>query len=152
MKWQASDLSTYFQSKEYIDTLCIPLIPVSISNESDSIRLANYKRTLDILSNELERHFTGRIMLSPTYSYQAKSDINMEKKRLNEWIKEMSNDSFSHVFFITFDVLWKKEEKELDGTLIWIPANRIDDYQSDETKRWINQQTEQISELIRSFW
>ncbi len=69
MKWQPKDIALYFQSQEYIDTLFLPLIPVELNHESEAIKMADKQRSLQIVSDELERNFTGRIFLSPAYTY-----------------------------------------------------------------------------------
>ncbi|SHN19458.1 DUF2487 family protein [Gracilibacillus kekensis] len=152
MKWQTKNLALYFQSQEYVDTLCIPLIPIELKNELEAIKLADQQKSLQLISDELERNFTGRIFLSPSYTYIKESDFDAESKRLNQWTSSLSQNKFQHIFFLTYDVNWKKYENNLEGSLIWLTANSIDDYQSDQTKNWIKSQINQISELIRSYW
>ncbi|WP_058307591.1 DUF2487 family protein [Gracilibacillus massiliensis] len=152
MKWQPKDISLYFQSQEYVDTLCIPLIPIEHTNESEAKKLADQQKSLQLISDELERNFTGRIFLSPSYTYIRGNDYEVESKRLNQWTSSLSNNRFQHIFFLTYDVNWKKHENIIGGSLLWLTANSITDYQSDQTKQWIKDQINQISELIRSYW
>ncbi len=152
MKWQPKNIALYYQSQEYVDTLCIPLIPIELKDESEAIKLADQLKSLQLISDELERNFTGRIFLSPSYTYIKGNDFDAESKRLNQWTSCLSHNRFQHIFFLTYDVNWKKHENNLEGSLIWLTANSIEDYQSDQTKKWIKDQTNQISELIRSYW
>ncbi|SER13046.1 Protein of unknown function [Gracilibacillus ureilyticus] len=152
MKWDTIDLKTYFKSKEYVDTVCIPLVPLNLSNETDAIKFANYQQTIQIIAKEVERNFTGRVLLSPVYTYFSEGSYEAEQERINQWTELMFGEDFKHKFFLTFDLKWKKEEKGLDGTLLWLPASMIEDYQSEVTKKWIMDQKSQVSELIRSFW
>ncbi|WP_163582002.1 DUF2487 family protein [Gracilibacillus saliphilus] len=152
MRWKKKDLNMFFQSKEYIDTLCVPLIPLDLQTESEATKLADQYTSLQIISDELERNYTGRIMLSPTYTYIRSTNYENESAILNQWTSMLSNDHFNHIFLLTYDVNWKKHERMLNSNLIWLTASTIDDYQSDQTKKWINEQVIQISELIRSYW
>ncbi|MGP4041329.1 DUF2487 family protein [Gracilibacillus sp. D59] len=152
MQWKKKDLELFFQSKEYIDTLCVPLVPLDLQTESEATKLADQKTLLQIISDELERNYTGRIMLSPAYTYIRNADYESESTSLNKWTSMLANEHFKHVFLLTYDVNWKKQERLLDSNLIWLTTTSIDDYQSDQAKKWVNEQVLQISELIRSYW
>lgn len=152
MKWETKDLELFYQSKEYIDTLCIPLIPIQLKTESTASRLAFQKQTMQILVNELERNFTGRLMLSPIYTYLYDNDYESESERLQNWTSQLAGDSFTHIFLLTNDVNWKKQEACLKGNLVWLTAPHIDNINSDQMKQFIVEQTNQISELIKSYW
>ncbi|MDX8046129.1 DUF2487 family protein [Gracilibacillus sp. S3-1-1] len=152
MKWKKDDVKLFFQEKEYIDTLCIPLVPIDLSSEHEATKLADQATTLQIMTDELERNFTGRIMISPAYTYVRTGDYEKESIHLNQWTSLFSNQHFKHVFLLTYDVNWKKNEQLLDQQLLWLTHTTIDDYQSSETKKWVNNQVAQISELIRSYW
>src|SRR5699024_195384 len=101
MKWESNDLELFYQSKEYIDTLCIPLIPIKLDSESTDLKLANQKQTMQILVNELERNFTGRLLLSPIYTYMYETNYESEAKRLQHWTSQMAGDNFKHIFLLT---------------------------------------------------
>ncbi|QGH34784.1 DUF2487 family protein [Gracilibacillus salitolerans] len=152
MRWKKEDLELFFQSKEYIDTLCIPLIPLDLQTESEATKLANQNTSLQIISDELERNYTGRIMLSPPYTYIRSTNYEKESSILNQWTSMLSNNHFKHIFLLTYDVNWKKYERLLENNLIWLTATTIEDYQSNQSKKWVNEQVQQISELIRTYW
>ncbi|MFC4404360.1 DUF2487 family protein [Gracilibacillus xinjiangensis] len=152
MKWDAADLPTYFEAKDFVDTVCIPLVPVKLSNKEESVKLASNQQTLQIIAKEVERNFTGRVLLSPTYTYIQNESRQAEKERLNQWVEIMFKEDFNHIFFLTFDLKWKKEEKGMNGTLLWLQASTLENHQTETTKKWIQEQTSQVNELIRSFW
>ncbi|WP_163537649.1 DUF2487 family protein [Gracilibacillus sp. YIM 98692] len=152
MKWEKEAVKVYEEAKEYVDTLCVPLSPISLKNAEIASRLANQNKSIHILANELERQYMGRIFLSPGYIYSQSSNFEEEVSKLNQWVKAIYQKEFPHIFYLTYDVKWKKVESYLDGTLIWIPASKIEDYQSRQAKEEIQNQMHQISELIRTFW
>ncbi|UOQ85870.1 DUF2487 family protein [Gracilibacillus salinarum] len=152
MKWTSADLETFYQSKEFIDTLCIPLIPVELANSSEARKLANQKTSLQIISDELERNYTGRIMLSPAYTYLRGTDFQTECDRVNQWTSHLSDGHFQHIFLLSYDVNWKRYERELAGSFVWITAPMIEDFKSEQAQKAISDQTDQLSELIESYW
>ena len=44
MKWRKADLHTYFHSKEYIDSIVVPLVPFGIANDEESEKAAIQKK------------------------------------------------------------------------------------------------------------
>ncbi|GAB2574618.1 DUF2487 family protein [Gracilibacillus alcaliphilus] len=152
MQWKKKDLQLFFQSKSYIDTLIIPVIPIELASEASAAKLADQKRSIQIISDELERQFMGRLFLSPNYSYIYNQDYQQGIELLNQWTSTLSNEHFNHIFFLTHDVNWKKHESQLNGQLIWLPTTTIDDFQSDYAKQWVGDQVNQVSELISSYW
>lgn len=67
MKWTAKDLDMYMQSKEYVDTVLIPLVPLSFKGQMKQSGSMN--EFLTILSLEIEKQMKGRILLLPTFHY-----------------------------------------------------------------------------------
>ncbi|HLR74844.1 MAG TPA: DUF2487 family protein [Virgibacillus sp.] len=152
MKWNKSSIQQYVEAKEYIDTLLIPLIPLQLTPDKDLEKNAFQRELLGILAHEIEKDLAGRMMLIPDYVYLKESDKTQEKDRLNQWVNGATKQPFKHIFFITFDSLWKKHEQSLDGTLLWLPGMQSGDLRSGEMHTIIRDQVEQISELIRSYW
>jgi hypothetical protein len=152
MKWKKEDLKQYIQAKEYIDTVIIPLIPFQFTDEQNLEKNAFQSEVLSILTNEIEKELTGRIMLTPNYHYIKSSDLEQESRILQGWIGEIKKQPFEHVFFLTFDSEWKKNEGKLDGTLLWLPGVKSGDLHSAQMHTMIKDQVEQIGELIRSYW
>ena len=152
MKWKKEDLRKYVQAKEYIDSIITPLIPFQLSGNNDLEKNAFQSEALTILSGEIEKELTGRVMLTPAYNYLKSANKESEIVRLNNWVEDTKKQPFSHFFFITFDSSWKKLEQSLNGTLLWLPGMQTGDLNSKETHALIRDQVEQISELIRSYW
>lgn len=152
MQWSKQDLEQYIQAKEYVDTLIIPLLPYQLSHESNVGQDAFQGEVLRIFTNAIEKELTGRVLLTPNYSYLRAKDLKPEVERLNTWVENALMQPFEHVFFVTFDTNWKKHESNLEGSLIWLPGAQTGDTQSKEMQTFIHNQVNQISELIKSYW
>ncbi|MFZ3578160.1 YpiF family protein [Virgibacillus sp. DJP39] len=152
MQWVKKDLLQYIQAKEYVDTIIVPLSPFHLSDDTDIPKSAFKGEVLSILTNEIEKELTGRIVLTPSYNYLKNADKEQEVARLNEWIEDSTKQPFSNTFFITFDSSWKKHEQSLKGTLLWFPGIQSGDLSSREMHGVIHDQVGQISELIKSYW
>lgn len=151
MKWRKKDLTQYVQAKEFIDTIIIPFIPFHMIDndfEKDSFQ----SETLNLFVSELEKELSGRILVTPNYHYIKTGDLESEVERVNDWTNHIMKQPFKHLFFISFDPKWKKMERELDGTLIWLPGFLSSDLHSEESKQQIRAQVKDVIELIRSFW
>jgi len=154
MKWFSEDMPKYVQAKEYIDTAILPLQQFHIMDEASLEKDAFQREILSIYANEIEKELSGRILLTPTYHYLKVENMNMENEveRLNEWIKHLQSQPFKHIFVMTFDNGWKKNERKIAGELLWLPGIKQGNIHSEETIQVIKSQVEQISELIRSYW
>ncbi|MFE4707445.1 YpiF family protein [Peribacillus simplex] len=148
MKWTAKDLDMYMQSKEYVDTVLIPLVPLSFKGQMKQSGSMN--EFLTILSLEIEKQMKGRILLLPTFHYI--SDEMDKVERLKRWANEVKENDFEHVFFLTSDFEWKKEERELENNLVWIPAIPLDGLENEQAREMINQQVLQILDIFSYNW
>ncbi|MCP1494334.1 hypothetical protein J2Y73_004365 [Peribacillus frigoritolerans] len=148
MKWTAKDLDMYMQSKEYVDTVLIPLVPLSFKGQMKQTGSMN--EFLTILSLEIEKQMKGRILLLPTFHYL--SDEMDKVERLKRWANEVKENNFEHVFFLTSDFEWKKEERELDNNLVWIPAIPLEGLEIEQAREMINQQVLQILDIFSYNW
>ncbi|WHY54906.1 YpiF family protein [Peribacillus simplex] len=148
MKWTAKDLDMYMQSKEYVDTVLIPLVPLSFKGQMKQSGSMN--EFLTILSLEIEKQMKGRILLLPTFHYL--SDEMDKVERLKRWANEVKKNDFEHVFFLTSDFEWKKEERELENNLVWIPAIPLEGLEIEQAREMINQQVIQILDIFSYNW
>ncbi|WHY95769.1 YpiF family protein [Peribacillus simplex] len=148
MKWTAKDLDMYMQSKEYVDTVLIPLVPLSFKGQMK--QWGSMNEFLTILSLEIEKQMKGRILLLPTFHYI--SDEMDKVERLKRWANEVKENDFEHVFFLTSDFEWKKEERELENNLVWIPAIPLDGLEIEQAREMINQQVLQILDIFSYNW
>lgn len=152
MKWTSEDLQKYVEAKEYIDTAIIPVLGFQMLDEKVLEKEAFQKEVLSIYANEIEKELSGRILLTPPYNYIKSNDLTDEIGRLNKWIEHIQEQPFTSIFILTFDNQWKKNEKDLNGELLWFPSVQTGNVKSEETIKMIRNQVEQISELIRSYW
>ncbi|MCM3673966.1 MULTISPECIES: YpiF family protein [Peribacillus] len=148
MKWTAKDLDMYMQSKEYVDTVLIPLVPLSFKGQMKQTGSMN--EFLTILSLEIEKQMKGRILLLPTFHYLSGEMDKVE--RLKRWANEVKENDFEHVFFLTSDFEWKKEERELENNLVWIPAIPLEGLEIEQAREMINQQVLQILDVFSYNW
>lgn len=152
MRWKKEQLEKYVQAKEYIDTILLPVIPFQMGDDEESVKTSVQSELMNIFALEIERELTGRVMLAPSYYYLKTMSKEAEAARMNDWIEDMKQQPYKHIFLLTFDAGWKKHERQLDGSLLWLPAIQTGDMQSEELKGFVRDQTAQISEVIRTFW
>lgn len=152
MKWVKNDIEKYVEAKEYVDTVVIPIQSFQLSDDTQLVKDTFAGEVLSIYANEIEKELSGRVLLTPAYTYNKTTDLEIEVQRLNNWIKDIKEQPFKHVFLLTLDMNFKKVEKDLDGNLLWFPGLQPTDLQSQEAVQMIRSQIEQISELIRSYW
>ncbi|WP_053219408.1 YpiF family protein [Virgibacillus senegalensis] len=152
MQWNKQDVGQYFTAEEYIDTLLVPLMPVTFTNQQEMKKSAAQLETATIFVKEMEKEFKGRIFLMPSYHYMASQDLSEEVSRLNDWTEKASERPFRHIFYFSFDPHWKKQERNLNGNLLWLPAIQSEDIQSKETQTILKNQINQLTDLIKTYW
>ncbi|HLS06608.1 MAG TPA: DUF2487 family protein [Bacillota bacterium] len=152
MKWTKANLETFIETKEYIDTLLIPLVKLDLTNDQQMKASALEREYIEVLSYELERRLAGRLMLLPTYSYVNHSSYTDEMKRLNEWITSFYEQSFDKAFIISLDSEWNKYSDELNGQFLWLSHVPFDHIHDDSAKSFIKTQADKLSEMIQTFW
>ncbi|WP_217585443.1 DUF2487 family protein [Lentibacillus saliphilus] len=151
MKWTKTDLAQFLQAQEYVDTILIPLIPFQFSQEKDMEKEASQSEWVSLFAMGIEKELAGRVMLVPSYHYLKSADKQMEIERLNDWMANIQAQPFKHIFYLTMDGAWKKEEGALTGNLLWFPM--MYDYKNDSgTGDLLQEQIDQVIEVIRTFW
>lgn len=151
MKWTTTDVDLYLQSKEYVDTLIIPLIPIATGSQMKNIVLNG--EFITILTNELERQFKGRVYLIPPFTYlKGEQQLEKEFSRLIEWKDELTTQDFKHVIYMTSDSDWKRYENELGKSLLWLPAIPMEHVDSKVKQQIMTDQIQQIVPLLLSAW
>lgn len=149
MKWVVADAKQYEQAREYVDTVIIPLLSISLVEKMQNIVVEG--EFLTVLTNELEREYKGRILLLPAFTYVEIAKEN-ERERLREWTSYLQEQGLKHVIYVTSDSSWKMAEEELSGHLFYSPAFPIEQL-SDQAKREVIQaQMEPIIELFIEKW
>src|SRR5699024_12087349 len=74
------------------------LIPFQISPDNEAGKEAVQSEALSIIAKEIEKELSGRIMLLPSYHYVKSADKDNETARLNDLVKEVEKQPFTHKF------------------------------------------------------
>lgn len=146
MNWNAQDMDTYLQQKEYIDTLLVPLLPIetSLENIKSSSSATEF---LMYLSTYLETQFKGRMMLMPPFTYTQSTDL---KEMANVLAIDFEKLPFKHVFYLTTDRNWN--ELKLDGELIWLPSIPLESMDKQLKQTIIEDQLRQVLPTLTKKW
>lgn len=150
MKWICEDIESYVNQKEYIDTIILPLYPISFT--SSLARTVEMTEYISIITIILEKQFKGRLLLLPGYSYLKNPEGEMPIEDLLKWEKEIMNSGTKHLFYLTCDSEWKKVENSLEGSLIWVPTLPIYKMDSKQRNQLLEDQIKQLSSLFTEKW
>lgn len=152
MLWNKEDLRQFVQAKEYIDTLMVPLVPFTFEEDAEMEKKAGQGEIIRLFTREIEKEFKGRLVLSPEYTYLSQSRKEDEEVRLSQWVDNIKKQPFEHIFFFTFDSHWRKFEKKMEGTIIWVPGISGNDLSEEEVQKAVKTQLSDIKQFIRSYW
>ncbi|MBY0122599.1 YpiF family protein [Bacillus sp. S/N-304-OC-R1] len=150
MKWIPQDIDMFLQSKEYVDTAVLPLLPVSLSGEMK--QTASMCDFISLLSVQLERQFRGRILMLPGYSYLKSSAMDKLQEDVKIWETELLCNEFKHVFYVTSDSSWKAVESCLKGKLIWLPSLPLENMDERNRNIILEDQVKQLMNLFMQSW
>jgi hypothetical protein len=150
MKWVSKDIETYFSAKEYVDTAVIPLFSLSFGNEIK--QSASNAEFITLLTNYLERQFTGRLVLFPPFTYLKNDDHVKVLSDLKKWEENIEKNEFKHIFYITSEIDWKKYENEFTGSLIWLPSLPLEHLNDSQKNSMIESQVKQLLSLFTEKW
>ncbi|MED2972763.1 YpiF family protein [Fictibacillus sp. B-59209] len=150
MKWSSGDINIYQQSKEFVDTVIIPLQPLSFGpSMRTSAGMADYSL---LIAEETERQLHGRLFLMPSFTYlKLESEVAL-MARLHSWVSELKEEGFRHIFFLTSDADWKKAEHELEETLLWMPVIPMETMDSSYKEEIVKEQVKQLFQIILHKW
>ncbi|MDR7238665.1 YpiF family protein [Neobacillus drentensis] len=150
MKWTPQDIETYLNAKEYVDTAVIPLFSVSIGE--DMKQSAAAAEFITLLTGYLERQFTGRLLLFPPFTYLNSKNSESILSDLKDWEASLVKGEIHHIFYITSDINWRDREKELNGSLIWLPAIPLENMNDSQKVAIIDSQVKQLLGLFTQKW
>lgn len=150
MKWTSQDIEKYLQAKEYIDTAVLPLIPISFGEDMQQTALMSEFTFL--LSSLLERQYTGRILLLPSFTYIKTKNSQTLVNDLQTFTLNIRDQLFKHIFLLTSDSDWKMHEAQLADDLIWIPALPIESLDYPQKIAMMESQVKQILALFTQRW
>jgi hypothetical protein len=148
MIWIEKDLKQVIENKEFIDTVLVPLTPISF-NEQD-VKLANQVEDLGILLNELERQYRGRVIVTPPFSYLINESNKVE--RLNEWGNMFRENGMKNVFFVTCDFEWKGLETDFTDNIMWIPSLDLASFDMTTQKSIVSKHIEHLITVFSKKW
>ncbi|WP_432359043.1 DUF2487 family protein [Sporosarcina sp. UB5] len=146
MNWTGKDMDTYLLQKEYIDTLVVPLIKVEtkIDNMKSS---ASSTEFIMHLTSIIETQFKGRMMFAPPFAYTSSTD---QQQMAQTTLREFSDTSFKHVFFLTTDHAWKTIE--LPGQVVWMPSIPLENMDAALKQSILEDQLRQVLPLFTEQW
>jgi hypothetical protein len=150
MKWVSKDIETYSTAKEYVDTAVIPIYSVSFGNEMK--QSASNAEFITLLTTYLERQFTGRLLLVPPFTYLKSDNQEDILQQLKKWEENIEKSEFKHIFYITTEIDWKNFEKELTGSLIWLPSLPLEHLNDSQKISMVESQVKQILSLFTQKW
>lgn len=150
MRWISQDINMFLQSKEFVDTAVLPLLPVSLGN--DIKQTASMSEFITLLSVQLERQFRGRVLMLPGYSYLKSATMDKLSEDVSFWETELFANGFNHVFYVTSDSSWKAIEAELDGNLLWLPSLPLEHMDEQSRNSILEDQVKQLLSLFMQKW
>ncbi|MEH7125289.1 YpiF family protein [Bacillus sp. JJ1532] len=150
MKWISQDIDKFLQSKEYVDTAVLPLLPVSLGN--DMKQSASMSEFISLLSVQLERQFRGRVMMLTGFSYLKSATMDKLGEDVKVWENELFANGFKHVFHVTSDSSWKGIEDRLNGSLIWLPSIPLEHMDERNRNSILEDQVKQLLTLFMQKW
>lgn len=150
MKWVSKDIETYSTAKEYVDTAVIPIYSVSFGNEMK--QSASNAEFITLLTTYLERQFTGRLLLAPPFTYLKSDNQEDILQQLKKWEENIEKSEFKHIFYITTEIDWKNFEKELNGSLIWLPSLPLEHLNDSQKISMVESQVKQLLSLFTQKW
>lgn len=150
MKWISKDIETYLSAKEYVDTAVIPLFSVTFGTEMS--QSASNAEFITLLTNYLERQFTGRLVLFPPFTYLKSDDSENIVNQLKNWEEDIEKNEFKHIFYITSESEWKLHEDKLLGSLIWLPSLPLSALNEQQKNSMIESQVKQLLDLFTRKW
>jgi hypothetical protein len=150
VKWTVKDVEVYLQEKEYVDTAVIPLIPLTLEKDVKSI--VSMGEFVQIIVNELERQFKGRVFLFPPFTYFTSESMEEKIKRIADWTSQLTANGMKHIFYVTSDTEWKAGEANLPGTLLWLPSIPLEHMDEKYKQQIVTDQISQLMNLLIAKW
>jgi hypothetical protein len=150
MKWIPQDVGTYLSAKEYVDTAVVPVYSVSMGE--DMKQSAATAEFITLLTNHLERQFTGRLLLFPPYTYLKNQSREESLDNLKTWEETILQGEFKHVFYVTSELEWRMQENELKGALLWLPTLPLEHMNDTQKMELIDSQVKQLFPLFTQKW
>lgn len=150
MNWSSRDMEMLKKSREYVDTVVLPLLPFSVGDDmGQAIAMTEF---ISVLAPGIERQFKGRILLLPGYLYFESGREESLIQVVNNWEEELRSQGYKHVFLLTSDAKWRLREDRLKGTLIWLPSIPLEKLRNSEQYTILDDQVKQLANLFFQKW
>ena len=150
MRWKVKEIDTFLQAREYVDTALIPLIPISFKEEIKStVAMGEF---ITIISDELERQFTGRVIQLPAFTYLKTEDKSSKEEKLRSWCKQLEEDGIKHIILLSSDYEWKSSEEDIEKRLIWLPTLPLESMDAKYQVQVIGDQIKQLIPILTDKW
>ena len=148
MKYQSIDTELFIKSREYIDTVIVPLNPVAFGEEYGQT-VSSYE-FITLLTYELEKELKGRLFLAQSLPYLKSSTVKERLQLVSLWLDFYKKEGFRHIRFLTTDSKWTTVD--LAEHILWIPAVPIEKMPSESIKSVISEQTKQLAGMLTNSW
>lgn len=149
MNWNGKDVEVYLKEQQFIDTVVVPLLPISFGTEMK--QAASQGEFINLLSMHLERQFKGRMLLFPAFTYLTGTDNVSLIDRLQSWEVKLKESGFSHIFYLTSDSYWRSEEK-IKNQVIWLPSVPLEHMDEEYKHSILEDQVKQLINIIVQQW
>lgn len=147
MRWRSQDIHMFEQTKEYVDTIVIPLLPISFAEDmKQTVEISEF---IQLLTVQMEQQLKGRIMLLPGFTYLKTTKTDSIVTVLCDWEEQLLNDHFKHVFYVTSESDWNNIGKRLTGKLIFLSPLTL--HQLDEQNK-TSLLKDQLNDLLNLFY
>ncbi|GIN85674.1 hypothetical protein J6TS2_20600 [Heyndrickxia sporothermodurans] len=149
MNWNGKDVELYLKEQQFIDTVVVPLLPISFGTEMK--QAASQGEFIDLLCMHLERQFKGRMLLFPAFTYLTNLDHDQKLDILQSWEVKLKESGFSHIFYLTSDSSWRDQDKVKDQ-VIWLPSVPLEHMEEQYKHSIIEDQVKQLINIIVQQW
>ncbi len=150
MKWNSEDLDMFLKAREYVDTIVLPLFPVSFDEKMK--QTAAMTEFIQLLSYQLERKFKGRMILLPGLIYAKKDEEDEFAANLVKWESEFFEKGFKYVYYLTSDIDCKRIENSIQGKLVWLPTLPLQKMDERTRNTLLEDQVAQLVEIFVQSW
>lgn len=150
MKWTSENLSMFKEVKEYIDTVILPLYPISFEDNLEST--AEMLEIISLYTIPIEKQFKGRLLVLPEFTYLKSKEGELPIQTLLKWEEAILNNEFKHIVYLTADGDWNMYEPDLNGSLFTISIDSIDEWKGKYRNTILEEEVKRIQTLLTTRW
>lgn len=150
MLWIEKDVTVFNDQKEYIDTLVVPLAPISFGPNMK--RTAEQGEFVQRLTTHMEKQFRGRVFVLPT-QYYAFSTTKEEKYDFMKLVeKSLQDSSFRHIIWITCDKEWKEIDLDENESLLHVSSFTLEHMSEGMKYEYMENQVKELLPNLIEVW